>query len=118
MTILRKQRYGFGRDTNKVCCEHTTPSPYLLIHYAWDFLSKNERILVGKTTVYFDVYATMRQKAMTQNITGVQEQRQKATEADLQKSLDKTRSYHLAIALMRFNYTYAHLIRWLGGTYT
>ena len=119
MTTLRRQRHGFGRDTGTINCTHTTPSPYLLIHYAWEFLSTNEKKTLGeKTSVYFDTYASMRQKAMTEDISAVRVERETATEADLKKPVDKCRAYHLAIALMRFDYTYAHLIRWLGGTYT
>ena len=119
MTILRRQRRGFGCDSGTIECSHKTPSPYLLLHFAWDFLSKNERKLLGKeTSVYFDAYATMRQKAITEDISSVRRQREKASEADLLKPIDKRRSYHLAIALMRFNYTYPHLICLLGGMYT
>ena len=101
---LHRQRHGFGQDTKKISCTHSTPSPYLMIHYAWDFLGPSDRRTLGeRTSVYFDVYAVMRQKAMTEDISLVKIQRAVATEAELIRPIDKRRAYHLAIALMRFN---------------
>ena len=118
-TILRRQRYGFGRDSKSINCVHLTPSPYLMVHYGWDFLSTDEKILLGeKISPYFSAYASMRQKAVTEDIIPIRRQRDKATDAELLTPVNNRRAYLLAIALMRFNYTYAHLIRWLGGTYT
>ena len=114
----RRQRQGFGRDTAKVSSTHSTPLPYLLIHYAWDLLSPTERRSVSNASVYLETYAHMRQKSATTDITKVRQERSRATPEDLRRPIDKTRAYHLAIALMRFNFVYAHLIRWLGGTYT
>ena len=79
---LRRQRQGFGRDTAKVSSTHSTPSPYLLIHYAWDFLSPGERCSVSKAFVYLETYAHMRQKSATTDITKVRQERSRATPED------------------------------------
>ena len=119
LTMLSRQRHGFGRDSKSINCEHLTPSPYLMVHYAWDFLSTTEKITMGEeVSPYFSAYANMRQKAVTEDIAPIRKQHEKATAVELLTPVDNRRAYLLAIALMRFDYTYAHLIRWLGGTYT
>ena len=115
---LRRQRHGFGRDTDKVSSTHSTPSPYLRIHYAWDFLSPSDRRSAGEASPYIEAYAHMRQKSASVSISHVRAERPSASPEDLLSPIDKNRAYCLAIALMRFNFVYAHLIRWLGGTYT
>ena len=72
----------------------------------------------GEVVTLPEAYAHMRQKAATTDVSGVRLERARASKEDLIQPIDKTRAYHLAIALMRFNFVYAHLIRWLGGTYT
>lgn len=115
---LKRQRFGFGRDTDKISSTHNKMSPFLRIHYAWDFLSPVDRKNVCQASVLLEVYAKLRQKATTMQINHVRRERPKASKEDLLCPIDKKRAYCLAIALLRFNFVYAHLVRWLGGTYT
>ena len=115
----KRQRHGFGRDSSKVSATHSTPSPYLLVHFAWEFLSRTERTILGEAvSVYFEAYAHLRQRACIEDIEYLRDPRPAADQEELAKPLNKKRAYHLAIALLRFNFVYPHLIRWLGGVYT
>jgi hypothetical protein len=41
--VFRRRRWGFGKVTTGRSLSHDQPSPYLIIHFAWSFLSVTDR---------------------------------------------------------------------------
>jgi len=51
---------GFGKLNPNLQVSHLSPSPYFIIHKAWDFLSPPDRAVLGATTLVFEAYARLR----------------------------------------------------------
>lgn len=116
---LRRQRYGFGRDHCKVSSTYESHlSPFTAMHFAWDFLAVADRRKLASMFPPMTAYSNLRRRATYLEIDSLRASRGKASEEDLELPVDKRRSYKMAVALLRFDFIYPRLIRWLGGLYT
>ena len=124
-TFFRRSRYGFGRDHRQVSATtHSTSNnplsknPFFLSHMAWEFLTIPDRRNLADASVLFESYSHLRRKATYLEIDSLRASRGKATKEDLLQPVCKVRSYKMAVTLLRFDFVYPRLIRWLGGQYT
>ena len=107
---------GPMKDSPKLSAAHDRPLPPLVFHFAWDFLSPRERVtLVQAVPSVMTPYAKLRRKAASQPIF---ELRQRRPPVDQLEPLCRRRAMLMACALIRFNFIYSDMIRWLGGEYT
>ena len=115
---IRRSRFGFGRDHAGVEAACATPNPFTMLHFAWDYLAVQDRRAVAAASPPLTSYARMRVQATRVEVGSARAPRGPATPEDLKQPVDKQRCYKLALALLRFDYCYPRLIRWLGGLYT
>jgi hypothetical protein len=106
---------GPSKDTPRLSASHDRPSKYLIFHHAWDFLDRRDRTNVVNTYPIMKDYAKLRCSATMRNLTPVLKRRPPPTELT---PLCHQRAWIISCALIRFNFVYADLIRWLGGEYT
>jgi hypothetical protein len=59
---------GCGRDSALVESKHSSPSSFVLFHYAWDFLTTPERKTLGEVSSVWKEYAKLRQAAMQSSV--------------------------------------------------
>lgn len=115
-TLPWKRRLnGFGKLNPKLAVRHITPSPYFVIHKAWDFLTPSDRHAVAVAAPPFEAYARLRRSTTTVSIAGLLEPRPDPSSFS---GLQKDRAWRMAVALMRFDMNLGDLIRWLEGEYT
>jgi len=131
---LSRRHRGCGRDVAPISTIHKHPSGYLLIHWAWDFLSVRDRAAVcqggfpttmvpgaagpshGSTTNVFRAYARLRTKACTRSISYLCQPRHPAN--PLPSQVDAEREFDNGVALLRYNFVYADFIRSMANIYT
>jgi hypothetical protein len=92
------------------------PSPFLAIHFAWDFLHPRDRAKLPTVSIMWLPYARLRQAATHESIGVLQHPRPAPVSPP--EPVSRDRAQLMGIALLRFNFHYADLIRWLGGEYT
>lgn len=112
---MRRRLNGFGKLNPNLTVQHTTPSPYYIIHKAWDFLDSRERQVVAATYQVFQGYAVLRRSSATVSIRSLREPRPAHGTFE---GLQHDRAWRMAVALIRFDFDYGDLIRWLEGEYT
>ncbi len=112
---LRRRRRGFGRTNPKLSVSHSDPSGYFIIHLAWDFLLPQDRAKLAVASPSFEAYARLRRSAVTVDIARLRLPRQPV---GIEKGLTHDRAWRAGVALLRFDFNYGDLIRWLGGEYT
>ena len=115
---IRRSLFGFGRDHAGVEAACATPNPFTMMHFAWDYLSVSDRRAVAAASPPLTSYACMRVQATQTEVASARAPRGPASPDDLLRPVDKRRCYKIALALLRFDYCYPRLIRWLGGLYT
>lgn len=115
---IRRSRFGFGRDHAGVESACATPNPFTMMHFAWDYLTVADRRAVAAASPPLASYASMRVKATQVEVDSARAPRGPATPEELKQPVNKQRCYKIALALLRFDYCYPRLIRWLGGPYT
>ena len=106
---------GPGKDNPRVSARHDRPSPFLMIHFSWNFLTRADRTAVIQSHNVMKDYAKLRCSATMRNLTSLRSARKDPTKIP---ALCKRRAWIIACALIRFDFVYADLIRWLGGEYT
>lgn len=107
---------GPGKDSPLISVSHDIPSPPLMFHFAWDFLSSADRVQVVKMIPgTMKPYARLRRRAASRPLFQLRQSRPPVEQIN---SLCKRRAELMACALMRFNFVYSDFIRWLGGEYT
>ena len=90
------------------------PSPFLILHLAWSFLQPIDRCLLAAVHPAFHQYARLRQTAMAAPIHRLLQPRPPPSD----RPISKQRTDSMAAALLRFDFNYGDLLRWLGGPYT
>ena len=116
---LRRQRYGFGRDHAQVSSTYKSHlSPFTAMHFAWDYLTIDDRKTLAGAFPPMESYSNLRKRATYLEVDSLQASRGPPTPDELERPVDKRRSYKMAVALLRFDFIYPRLIRWLGGLYT
>jgi len=117
-----------------ISTSYTQPSGYLLIHWAWDFLSFRDRAALCNialpaasatgsnqsplvTTInVFQAYAMLRAAACHQTIGYLRQPRTPTN--PLPPRVNARHEYDNGVALLRYDFVYADFIRSMGRTYT
>lgn len=105
---------GFGRRNPLICARHADPSPYLILHHAWDYISMVDRSKLASATPVMRAYALLRKDALLQSVAELRAPRPPTSGA----GISRRRARLMGCALLRFDFHYGDLIRWLGGEYT
>ena len=112
---MARRFYGCGKDNPDVSTRHSTPSGFLLIHFAWSFLSDEDRLRLGLlVSPVFRLYGRLRMRASTYDISPLWLDKPPPCGADI----DPLTVQHSAVCLLRFNFDYGDFIRAFGGRYT
>ena len=106
---------GPAKDSIRMSATHSTFSPALAFHFAWEFLDIEDKSAVHQALPVMQSYAILRHAAATQPIF---ELRQRRAEPLACPELSRRRAWLMSCALLRFNFVYADFIRWLQGEYT
>lgn len=112
---MQRRLRGFGKLNPSLRVSHTIPSPYYVIHKAWAFLDPKDRHTVAVTYSAFRGYAVLRRSVTTVTIRQL---RDPCPDPASFTGLQHDRAWRLAVALLRFDFDYGDLIRWLEGEYT
>ena len=106
---------GPSKDTPRLGVEHDTPSLFLIFHFVWSFLTITDRCTIINMHPIMRDYARLRSSATLRPVTSVLLKRPHPSAVP---PLCHRRAWIMSCALLRFNFVYADLIRWLGGEYT
>jgi len=125
---LRRRLWGFGTPS---VSRRTTYSPvpasaavglavpiYGVLHFVWQFLSPAERFATGQTTKIWHEYISLRHSAQLHSVAALRSPRPPPDPAAPPRVLPSERARLCGCALLRFNFVYGDLIRWLSGEYT
>ena len=106
---------GPTKDTPRLGTRHDIPSPFLVIHFCWTFLDQRDKVAIINTHRLLREYAQLRHSASTRSIASLRLPRPPQKEVT---PLCHRRAWLMGCALIRFNFVYADLIRWLRSEYT
>lgn len=111
-------RKGFGGRSTERSSSYTSPSPFFLIHLAWDYLDCADRGRVLQTTAALRDYGRLRRDASLKRneVRNFMLARRRPPAAE--PALCPFRTWISGAALLNFDLDYGDLIRWLGGEYT
>jgi hypothetical protein len=87
---------------------------YHVCHFVWGFLTHNEHMMTRSASLFFEAYAIWRSQALREEIQSLLLEQPALTGAPL--SINRVRKY--GCALLRFDFIYGDLVRWLEGEYT
>jgi hypothetical protein len=88
---------------------------YFILHLTWDFLLPEERFKLTDKMPVFLAYARLRRSTVEVPIRMLRLPRQPV---GLEQGLTHERAWRTAVALLRFDFNYGDLIRWMEGEYT
>lgn len=113
---IRRRIWGFGvLDGNKQLT-WDAPSPLMFIHFVWQFLTPLERFTCANYVCStWRTYHKYRQMAVQLSLQPLKARRQPVGNPT---KLPVDRADLFGCALLRFNFIYGDLHRWLGGEYT
>ena len=111
---IRRRLYGSGASTLKRHCSHATPHLDGVIHFAWIFLTPGERKCAVTAFSAWRLYAYLRRDACRLSLSPLQA----ARGVNIPKKLSRQRALLHSVALLRFDFQYSDLVRWLGSEYT
>jgi hypothetical protein len=106
----------FAPDSHRKADSSDGPSPSLAIHFAWDFLHPRDSAKLPEVSIMWTPYARLRRDSQPMSIGTLQHVRPAPVSPPV--PISRNRAHITAAALLRFDFHYAHLIRWLGGEYT
>ncbi|GKY97509.1 hypothetical protein MPSEU_000709100 [Mayamaea pseudoterrestris] len=115
--VWSRRRRGWGKETENLQTEHDCPSIFHIVHIVWDYLRVSLRRLMAVTlrdTTH--EYATLRLRAATTPVHHLRLERHYPA-LDL-TPICPTRVLDMGAALLRCDFNYGDLLRWLGGEYT
>jgi len=131
---LRRHAFGCGRAVASISTVHDRPAPFLLVHWAWPFLTPQDRAALcgfprslspmdtlppgheSSPLTVFTAYARLRSQACSQSIGYLRQPRFPST--PLPATIPARRAHDNAIALLRYHFDYADFIRSMAFTYT
>ena len=112
---MRRRLVGFGKLNQNLTIRHSTPSPYFILHKAWDFMTPPDRFRVAAAAPGMKAYAKLRRSAASVSITCLRDPR---PPPETFTGLQRDRAWRVAVALIRFDMNFGDLVRWLEGEYT
>jgi len=108
---FRRRCFGFGRPSSRLSTIHSEPGPYVILHFVWDYLAVPDRRRLVRAAPAMRPYASLRAAAVRGSVSSLRAPR---LHAPVSSDISKARAYQMAMALVRFNFLYGDLIRWLG----
>lgn len=111
---LRNRVFGARKRNPLLGARHDRPSPFLIYHHCWAFLSPDDRQHLGMAYPIMLDYAKLRSSVASESVSSLRAERP-VINLD---PIDKSRCWRMAAALLRFDFDHGDLIRWLGGEYT
>ena len=112
-----RRHSGFGQPTIGRSATSNRPLPFLLFHFAWLFLTPDQRQLLATSFPLMMLYAHLRLRAL-QKGNAISYLRTPRSNPDETSPVDMARALDMGCALLRFNLIYGDLIHWFGGFYT
>lgn len=110
----RRRRWGFGKTSKDRTLSHDTPHLESLIHFAWPFLTPMDREKATRVCPVWDLYPSLRKKACLLPVSELHRPRG----TTVPTTLCPRRALLHSVALLRFNFHYGDMVRWMGGEYT
>ena len=115
----RKRRWGFGRTHKERGTNHDRVNPISMIHFAWRMLDFEDRTECIEAFPQWKEYAATRKQACVTSVAALRRPKRFETpEAPIPVKLDPHLAALNTAALLRFDFNYGDLVRWLGGEYT
>jgi hypothetical protein len=87
---------------------------YHVCQFVWNFLTPTERVLLRSSSLPFDAYAIWRNQALRKETKSLPLERPAPIGTPF--SIDRVRKN--GCTLLRFDFIYGNLVRWLEGEYT
>jgi hypothetical protein len=113
--ILRTKKWG--RPKAGLAAAHDCPSPLLICHFSWTFLTDTDRAALVCTSPPMHEYAASRRRAYVHRSSLKRLKLPRPPLIDIPPLCHK-RARQMAAALVCFDFNYGDLVRWLGGEYT
>jgi len=113
--VCRARYTGFGSIDSPRSCVHDLVSPFLIVHFIWLFLSPLERDHLTSLHPALRSYVCL---CLTASSIDVQPLTCPRPPEPPDAPTDAHRVTMMAAALLRFNFNYGDLFRWLQGPYT
>ena len=113
--MYRARFHGFGAINCRRSLRHDIVSPFLILHFIWLFLCPVERDTLMSLHPAIRSYSRLRLSASQLDVSPLTLPRPPEPP---DAPTDTLRMAMLAAALLRFNFNYGDLIRWLKGPYT
>ncbi|GKY90331.1 hypothetical protein MPSEU_000007100 [Mayamaea pseudoterrestris] len=114
--IWLRQKYGWGKATPDISTRHAQPSHHMTLHLVWHWLTVSDRQTMAAVEPCWEKYALLRQRATARAVPHLRVPR--LFPADDNTPISMTRANDMGAALLRFDFNYGDLLRWLGGEYT
>jgi hypothetical protein len=111
---LRSRLFGGHKRSPLRCAHHDCPSPFLIFHHSWEFLDPLDRYHLSAAFPIMRDYAKLCLSAASTSLATL---RDDCPPVD-GSAIDKQRGWLMGVALLRFDFLYGNLVRWLGGEYT
>ena len=102
----RRRRFGFGKVLPLLSTRQTQPSPYVMAHLLWDWLSASERCVLAGALPPMRPYAHLRVAAAGLDLSSLHALRPTVDSSPISKA----RAYRMAVALLRLNFNYGDFI--------
>ena len=114
----RRRIWGFGRVTSDRSCTHDVVNPISMIHYAWNFLTPQDRRQAMKAIPKWRKYADLRRIACSLSVAPLKQERMLEADGSVPVALDPARALMNSCGLLRFDFSHGDFIRFLGGEFT
>ena len=115
---FRPRNFGFGAAQAGRSTVHDRPNPMMAVHYAWSFLSLEDRSAAVATHPSWWKYAKLRSDSVVTPISCLRAPRTWIPTDKYPTTLDPERAQLHSLSLLRFDFDHGDVIRWLGGEYT
>ena len=113
---IRRRIWGFGRISRARSTVSDDPNLLMIIHHTWTFLDTSARTAVRRASHRIDRYSKFRLLACSLSLGILRHAKGHPPRSPAHLSGDTAARF--GTALLRFDFVYGDLIRWLGGEYT
>lgn len=112
---LARRFTGCGREVPAAQTSHRSPSPFVLGHWAWDFLSVSDRKCLIVASPLFAIYARARLDSVTASLGYLRSPR---SSESLLGPVSRRRAWDMTLSLIRHQFNYGDFIRSMRNLYT